>query len=66
MYSFFLNSNTGGPPLVRSPLVRFPLVRFFFAIGIKSVLVESEWDCYVVKLARVEIGYVVLTSMIFA
>ena len=23
----FLNSNTGGPPLVRSPLVRFPLVR---------------------------------------
>ena len=33
----------------------------FFAIGIKSVLVESEWDCYVVKLVLVEIGYVYST-----
>ena len=38
----------------------------FFAIGMKSVLVESEWDCYVVKLVLVEIGYVVLTSTNFA
>ena len=38
----------------------------FSAIGIKLVLVESWWDCYVLRLVLVEIGYVVLTSMNFA
>ena len=34
----------------------------FIAIGIKLVLVEILWNCYVVKLVLVEIDYVVLTS----
>ena len=38
----------------------------FSAIGIKLVLVESWWNCNVVKLVLVEIGYVVLTSTNFA
>ena len=37
----------------------------FSAIGIKLVLVEFWWNCYVVKLVQVEIGYVVLTSTNF-
>ena len=32
------------------------------AIGINLVLVEFLWNCYVVKIVLVEIGYVVLTS----
>ena len=38
----------------------------FIAIGIKLVLVEFLWNCYVVKIVLVEIGYVVLTSTNFA
>ena len=34
----------------------------FIAIGIKLVLVGDPLYCYVVKLVREEIGYVVLTS----
>ena len=36
------------------------------AIGINLVLVEFLWNCYVVKIVLVEIGYVVLTSTNFA
>ena len=35
-------------------------------IGIKLVLVEFPWNCYVVKLVLVEIDYVVLTSTNYA
>ena len=38
----------------------------FIAIGIKLVLVEFLWNCYVVKIVLVEIDYVVLTSTNFA
>ena len=38
----------------------------FIAIGIKLVLVEFLWNCYVVKIVLVEIGYVELTSANFA
>ena len=38
----------------------------FCTIGIKLVLAESGWNCYVVKLVLVEIGYAVLTSTNFA
>ena len=38
----------------------------FIAIGIKLVLVGDPLYCYVVKLVREEIGYVVLTSTNFA
>ena len=34
----------------------------FIAIGTKLVLVEFLWNCYVVKIVLVEIGYAVLTS----
>ena len=38
----------------------------FIAIGIKLVLVEFLWNCCVVKIVQVEIGYAVLTSTNFA
>ena len=38
----------------------------FFVIGIKLVLVEFLWNCYVLKIVLMEIGYVVLISTNFA